>query len=128
MIHFGTGGWRAVIGDGFTKANVQLLTLALARKMLDEAGPDKGFVIGYDRRFLSEEAAGWAAEVMAGQGILCRIIHRESPTPLIMYTVAGLWPALRHGHHGQPQPGRLQRHQGVYGGRARRGRNAYRRL
>ena len=41
---------------------------------------------GYDRRFLSEEAAGWAAEVMAGQGILCRIIHRESPTPLIMYT------------------------------------------
>ena len=36
MIHFGTGGGRAVIGDGFTKANVQLLTLALARKMLDE--------------------------------------------------------------------------------------------
>ena len=119
MIHFGTGGWRAVIGDGFTKANVQLLTLALARKMLDEGRADKGFVIGYDRRFLSEEAAGWAAEVMAGQGILCRIIHRESPTPLIMYTVAA---------YGQPQPGRLQRHQGVYGGRARRGRNAYRRL
>lgn len=88
MIEFGTGGWRAVIGDGFTKANVQLLTLALARKMLDEGRADKGFVIGYDRRFLSEEAAGWAAEVMAGQGILCRIIHRESPTPLIMYTVA----------------------------------------
>ena len=78
MIHFGTGGWRAVIGDGFTKANVQLLTLALARKMLDEGRADKGFVIGYDRRFLSEEAAGWAAEVMAGQGILCRIIHREN--------------------------------------------------
>ena len=76
MIHFGTGGWRAVIGDGFTKANVQLLTLALARKMLDEGRADKGFVIGYDRRFLSEEAAGWAAEVMAGQGILCRIIHQ----------------------------------------------------
>ena len=46
MIHFGTGGWRAVIGDGFTKANVQLLTLALARKMLDEGSADKGFVIG----------------------------------------------------------------------------------
>ena len=42
MIHFGTGGWRAVIGDGFTKANVQLLTLALARKMLDEGRADKG--------------------------------------------------------------------------------------
>ena len=137
MIHFGTGGWRAVIGDGFTKANVQLLTLALARKMLDEGRADKGFVIGYDRRFLSEEAAGWAAEVMAGQGILCRIIHRESPTPLIMYTVAAYGlpygmaitaSPLGHAHRAQPQPGRLQRHQGVYGGRARCGRNAYRRL
>lgn len=38
---FWNGGWRAVIGDGFTKANVQLLTLALARKMLDEAGPTR---------------------------------------------------------------------------------------
>ena len=44
---------RQVIGDGFTKANVQLLTLALARKMLDEGRADKGFVIGYARRFLS---------------------------------------------------------------------------
>lgn len=29
MIHFGTGGWRAVIGDEFTRANVRLLTLSL---------------------------------------------------------------------------------------------------
>ncbi len=87
MIHFGTGGWRAIIGDDFTKANVQLLTHALARKMLDEGKGEAGFVIGYDRRFLSEEAAKWAAEVMAGCGIHCDIIHRESPTPLIMFTV-----------------------------------------
>lgn len=87
MIKFGTGGWRAIIGDEFTKANVQLLTLALARKMMDEGKADAGFVIGYDRRFLSEEAAIWAAEVMAGEGIECKIIHRESPTPLIMYAV-----------------------------------------
>lgn len=90
MIHFGTGGWRAVIGDDFTKANVQLLTFALARKMQDDGVTEKGFVIGYDRRFLSEEAAHWAAEVMAGQGIFCRVIKRESPTPLIMYAVAKL--------------------------------------
>lgn len=88
MIQFGTGGWRAIIGDEFTKANVQLLTLALARKMKDENCTQHGFVIGYDRRFLSEEAARWAAEVMAAEGIRCDIIHRESPTPLIMYTVA----------------------------------------
>ena len=88
MIKFGTGGWRAIIGDEFTKANVQLLTRALARKMQDDDDAGKGFVIGYDRRFLSEEAARWAAEVMAAEGIHCDIIHRESPTPLIMYHVA----------------------------------------
>lgn len=87
MIKFGTGGWRAIIGDEFTKENLQLLTLALARKMKDEGKADSGFVIGYDRRFLSEESAYWAAEVMAGEGIECQIINRESPTPLIMYAV-----------------------------------------
>jgi len=87
MIKFGTGGWRAIIGDGFTKTNVQILTAAIAKKLKDEDKASSGFVIGYDRRFLSEEAAKWAAEVMAGEGILCRLINREAPTPLIMFTV-----------------------------------------
>ena len=87
MIRFGTGGWRAVIGDGFTKANVQLLTGALARKMKEEGATQAGFVIGYDRRFLSVEAAHWAAEVMAGEGILCKVVDREAPTPLVMFAV-----------------------------------------
>lgn len=88
MLHFGTGGWRAIIGDEFTRANVQLLTAAITRKMKAEKLSDRGFIIGYDRRFLSREAAQWAAEVMAGAGIHCSIIDRESPTPLIMYCVA----------------------------------------
>ncbi|QNK41746.1 phosphoglucomutase/phosphomannomutase family protein [Caproicibacter fermentans] len=87
MIKFGTGGWRAVIGEDFTKSNVQLLTTAIAKKMTDEEKTEKGFVIGYDRRFLSDTAARWAAEAMAGRGIPCRVIHRESPTPLVMFTV-----------------------------------------
>ena len=60
MIKFGTGGWRAVIGDDFTKANIQLLAKALCRKMKDENAADKGIVIGYDRRFLAKEAMQWA--------------------------------------------------------------------
>lgn len=87
MIKFGTGGWRAVIGDEFTKANVQLLTTAVAKKLKEEDKAASGFVIGYDRRFLSEEAAKWAAEVMAGEKVLCYLINREAPTPLIMFTV-----------------------------------------
>ena len=86
-IKFGTGGWRAVIGDGFTKANVQLLTAALARKMKEEGVAQRGFLIGYDRRFLSQEAAHWAAEVMAGAGVPCMVVEREAPTPLIMFAV-----------------------------------------
>ena len=36
MIKFGTGGWRAIIGDGFTKANIRLVAAALARRMKRE--------------------------------------------------------------------------------------------
>lgn len=86
-IEFGTGGWRAIIGDGFTRANVQRLTYALARKMQDEGTAQRGFLVGYDRRFLSREAAHWAAEVMAGAGVPCMVVEREAPTPLIMFAV-----------------------------------------
>ena len=81
-IQFGTGGWRAIIGDGFTKANVQRLAAALAQKMKDEGASQRGFLIGYDRRFLSAEAAHWAAEVMAGAGVPCMVVEREAPTPM----------------------------------------------
>lgn len=86
-IHFGTGGWRAVIGDEFTRENVQKLAFALARKMEAEGCAQQGFIIGYDRRFLSREAAEWTAETMAAAGVPCSIIDRESPTPLVMFTV-----------------------------------------
>ncbi len=86
-IKFGTGGWRAIIGDGFTKANVQRLAAALAQKMKDEGVAGRGFLAGYDRRFLSKEAAHWAAEVMAGAGVPGMVVEREAPTPLIMFAV-----------------------------------------
>ena len=87
MITFGTGGWRAIIGDGFTRENLQKLALAVARRMKAEDVAHRGFCIGYDRRFLSVQAAEWVCEVMAAEGVPTRIIHREAPTPLIMFTV-----------------------------------------
>lgn len=87
-IKFGTGGWRAIIGDEFIRANVRLLAAALAAKMVDEGVAERGIVIGYDRRFLSDVAAQWAAEVFAGAGIPCQVIKvAQAPTPLIMWTV-----------------------------------------
>ncbi len=87
MIKFGTGGWRAIIGDDFTKANIQKLAKGLAIKMKDEGATEKGIVLGYDRRFLSKEAMRWAAEVFAAEDIKSWLINRSSPTPLIMYYV-----------------------------------------
>ncbi len=86
-VHFGTGGWRAVIADGFTKENVRLLSAALCEYMKKLGVSEKGICIGYDRRFLSQEAARWAAEIFAGYAVPVELIEREAPTPLIMYTV-----------------------------------------
>lgn len=90
MIKFGTGGWRAFIGEEFTKKNVQLLSQAIANLMKNEKCDGSGFVVGYDNRFLSDKAAKWVSEVMAGNGIKVFIVEKSAPTPLIMFTVNSL--------------------------------------
>ena len=87
MIHFGTGGWRAVIADGFTKANLRLLAAGLCRKMDKEGLRGTEIAVGYDRRFLAKEAAHWLAEVLTANGYRVLMVNRSSPTPLVMYTV-----------------------------------------
>ncbi len=84
MIRFGTGGWRAIIGEEFTKANIQLFAKAMAKKMKAEKKEGDGIVIGYGRRFLSKETVKWICEVMAAEGIHCYFVCRSVPTPLIM--------------------------------------------
>ena len=87
MIKFGTGGWRAIIADGFTKENIRLLTAGLCNLMLREGHGGKEVCLGYDRRFLSKESMFWAAEVLAGYGFRPYVINRSVPTPLVMFTV-----------------------------------------
>ena len=87
MIRFGTGGWREVIGDGFTKANIQRVALAVARRMQREGLAEQGMCIGYDRRFLSREAAIWFSGVIAAEGIRLYFVNLAAPTPQIMFTV-----------------------------------------
>jgi len=85
MIHFGTGGWRAVIGDEFTKANIQLVAKSIAHRIHEEKVEHLPVVVGYDRRFLSREAMIWIGEVLASNGIKAMLVDAASPTPLIMY-------------------------------------------
>ena len=87
MIRFGTGGWRAIIGDGFTKTNIRLVAAALARRMKREGVAEKGICAGYDRRFLSKEALTWFCEVLAGEGIRVFFVNMSCPTPQIMFAV-----------------------------------------
>ena len=87
MIKFGTGGWRAIIGDEFIKDNVYLLTQGLADIIKEEGYESQGVVVGYDRRFLSDKAAGWITQVLAGNGIKVLLIEEYAPTPLVMYAV-----------------------------------------
>src|SRR5699024_4470366 len=86
-VSFGTGGWRESIADGFTRYNVRRIAPALANRMAGEGVTDRGVVVGYDRRFLSAEAAWWAVEVLAGNGVPVTLVERPVPTPMIMWTV-----------------------------------------
>ena len=87
MLKFGTGGWRAVIGDEFTKQNLQILAKAMADKMHAEGVAGEGIVIGHDRRFLANESVNWLAGVFAAEGIKTQIVTKACPTPVVMYYV-----------------------------------------
>ena len=90
QVAFGTGGWRAVIGEGFTMTNVRRLTQALANEITRQGEEKLGVVIGYDRRFLSDRAAETASEVFAGNNIPVVLLAEAAPTPLITFATAQL--------------------------------------
>ncbi len=86
-IKFGTGGWRAIIGEDFICENIRRVAKGIFELMKEENKTDKPVIIGYDRRFLSESAAKWVAEVLAKNGITVLFMARSAPTPLVMHTV-----------------------------------------
>src|SRR5512146_3228865 len=88
MVAFGTGGWRALIGEGFTLHNVRRLTQALANEITRQSIEKRGVIIGYDRRFLSRQAAEASAEVFAGNNIPTILLPEDAPTPLSTYATA----------------------------------------
>ncbi len=88
LVTFGTGGWRAIIGEGFTMHNVRRLSQALANEITRRGEEARGVLVGYDRRFLSRQAAEAAAEVFAGNDIRAVLLTEDAPTPLITYATA----------------------------------------
>ena len=88
MVAFGTGGWRAIIGEGFTMHNVRRLSQALSNEITRRNDEKHGVIIGYDRRFLSKQAAEASSEVFAGNNIPTILLSEDAPTPLVTYATA----------------------------------------
>ncbi len=86
-IHFGTDGWRAVISDEFTFANLQLVAQAIADHVREEDSHDPSVVVGFDTRFLSDRYAADVARVMAANNIRTWLARADTPTPAISYAV-----------------------------------------
>jgi phosphomannomutase len=88
-IKFGTDGWRAVIAEDFTFANVERVSQAAADYWSANPVPDteRKIIIGYDRRFLSNEFARRSAEVFAGNSFRVVLTHEPTPTPSVSFAV-----------------------------------------
>nr|WP_253260416.1 phosphoglucomutase/phosphomannomutase family protein [Moorella sp. E308F] len=85
-IKFGTDGWRAIIAEEFTFANVRLVTQAVANYLQSEKGQGE-VVIGFDNRFLAPEFAAAAAEVLTGNGFTVYLPSRAVPTPVTAWAI-----------------------------------------
>ncbi len=85
-IKFGTSGWRAIIADDFTFANVRICAQAIADH-LKSINETQGVIIGSDARFMSPRFMEVAAEIFAGNGIKVYLCKRDTPTPVISFEI-----------------------------------------
>ena len=98
QIQFGTDGWRAVIAEDFTFANVARVAQATADFWQSEIRNPKSeiyrrelkAVVGYDRRFLSDRFAQITAEVFAGNDFQVILTPEPTPTPSVSFAVKNL--------------------------------------
>ena len=98
QIKFGTDGWRAVIAEDFTFANVARVAQATADYWKSEVGNRKSeifgrelkVIVGYDRRFLSDKFAQTTAEVFAGNNFQVVLTPEPTPTPSVSFAVKNL--------------------------------------
>jgi phosphomannomutase len=88
-IKFGTSGWRAIVADEFTVANIRLAVAGIAAYVKTQPEPHR-VLVGRDPRFLGETFVAEAARVLAGAGITPIVISEAAPTPAIAYAVRTL--------------------------------------
>ena len=87
VVKFGTDGWRGIIADDFTYANVRVASAAIAHYLLKNEDASNGVCIGYDTRFGSKSFAKVVAEVLAGAGVPVQLANGITPTPALSFAV-----------------------------------------
>jgi len=85
-IKFGTSGWRAIVAEEFTLANIRRAVAGIAQYVASQSAP-KTVLVGRDPRFLGETFVAEAARVLAAHGVTPLIIPDPAPTPAIAYAV-----------------------------------------
>jgi alpha-D-glucose phosphate-specific phosphoglucomutase len=88
-IKFGTSGWRAIVADEFTVANIRLAVAGIAEYVKTLPTPHR-VLVGRDPRFLGESFVSEAARVLAGAGVAPIVIPDAAPTPAIACAVRTL--------------------------------------
>ncbi len=88
-IHFGTDGWRAVISEDFTFANVRHVAQAIADMVNaeEDGAASRVMVVGYDTRFLSDRYAQAVAGVLAANDIRVLLCERFAATPAVSHAI-----------------------------------------
>ena len=87
QIRFGTSGWRAVMAEDFTFANVRRAVKGIARYVVSQKTSGARVIVGRDPRFLGETFCSMANEILIAHGITPLLIPDPAPTPAISYAV-----------------------------------------
>lgn len=86
-IKFGTDGWRGTIAEEYTFTNVRRCAQGFANYLAEQGQQGKWVVVGYDKRFHSENFAAAVAEVLAANGFRVYLTDKATPTPVISFSV-----------------------------------------
>ena len=90
QIKFGTSGWRAVMAEEFTFANVRRAVTGIARYVVSQKPQGARVIVGRDPRFLGETFCSMAAEILSTHGISPVTVPDPAPTPAFAYAVANV--------------------------------------
>src|SRR6476660_7374981 len=86
-IKFGTSGWRAIVAEEFTVANVRRAVTGIAKYLASKKPSGARVIVGRDPRYMGDRFVSIAADVLSSFGVQPLVIAEPAPTPAIAYEV-----------------------------------------